>query len=45
MFTDAHMVPHFKKLPIADIFVGLEHGKFSSFTEQKKKKTVMNLIV
>lgn len=38
MFTDAHMVPHFRKLPRAGIFVSLEHGKFPSFTERKKKK-------
>lgn len=38
MFTDAHMVPHFSKLPRTGIFVSLEHGKFSSYTEKKAKK-------
>lgn len=38
MFADAHMVPHFRKLPRAGIFVSLEHGKFPSFTEKKKEK-------
>lgn len=38
MFTDAHMVPRFRKLPRAGIFVSLEHGKFPSFTERKKEK-------